>query len=103
MYLLVWSVEGGDDGIADLKPWLDNLQCRVPHSTVIIVGTHLDKICSSTRTESFEDDCIEKVFKLVSKYKEIICKKWMIVLVTCSNVPEHAEESRRSKVASFSI
>ena len=100
LYLLVWSVEDGDDGIAGLKPWLDNLQFRVPRSTVVIVGTHLDKISPSTRTESFENDTIDKVFELVSKYNEIVCDRSMIMLVT-SDVKEHFEECRKGKFVHF--
>ena len=100
LYLLVWSVEDGDDGIAGLKPWLDNLQFRVPRSAVIIVGTHLDKVSPSARTESFEDNTIEKVYELVSNYKEIWCKKSMIMLVT-SDVKEHPRECKKGKFAHF--
>ena len=100
LYLLVWSVEDGDNGIADLKPWLDNLQFRVPHSAVVIVGTHLDKISPSARTESFENDTIDKVFELVSKYNEIICDRSMIMLVT-SDVKVHSEECRKGKFVHF--
>ena len=100
LYLLVWSVEDGDDGITGLKPWLDNLQFRVPRSAVVIVGTHLDKISPSARTESFQDDTIEKVFNLVSSYNEIICDKSMIMLVT-SDVKEHSEECIKGKFVHF--
>ena len=100
LYLLVWSVEDGDKGIAGLKPWLDNLQFRVPRSAVIIVGTHLDKVSPSEKTESFEDDIIEKVYELVSNYKEILCEKSMIMLVT-SDVKGHNEECRKGKFAHF--
>ena len=103
LYLLVWNVEERDEGIASLKPWLDNLQFRVPLSLVIIVGTHLDKIDASERAESFEDDIIDKVFRLVSQYREIVCQKEMIMLTTCSKAREHIEDCKSSKMRFYCI
>ena len=42
LYLAVWNVLEGKDGIAELKPWLSNIILRAPESRVIIVATHLD-------------------------------------------------------------
>ena len=44
MYLLLWNVKHGEKGIAELKPWLDNIALRAPRSCVLIVGTHLDEV-----------------------------------------------------------
>ena len=44
MYLLVWNVKHGQQGIKELEPWLNNIALRAPHSCVLIVGTHLDQV-----------------------------------------------------------
>ena len=86
----------GDEGIAGLKPWLDNLQFRVPRSSVIVVGTHLDGVSQAERRDGYEDGVIEKVYRLVSRYNDITCTKEMIMLATCSIAREHVEECKRS-------
>eukprot|EP00117_Sycon_ciliatum_P025517 scpid2720/ scgid5797/ Leucine-rich repeat serine/threonine-protein kinase 1 len=47
LYIAVWNMETGLSGICELQPWLVNIQARAPGSTVIIVGTHLDKVQQS--------------------------------------------------------
>ena len=42
LYLAVWDVTEGKDGIKELIPWLHNIIFRAPESRVIIVATHLD-------------------------------------------------------------
>ena len=96
--MLVWNVEDGDEGIMGLKPWLDNLQFRVPLSSLIIVGTHLDKIDASVRTEIYENEIIDKVYDLVLPYKEINCQRPMIMLTTCSIAPNHLKECKTSNI-----
>ena len=44
LYLAVWNVMDGKDGILELKPWLNNIILRAPKSHIVIVGTHLDKL-----------------------------------------------------------
>ena len=44
LYLAVWNVLDGEDGIAGLKTWIDNIIMQVPESQIIIVATHLDKL-----------------------------------------------------------
>ena len=44
MYLLVWNVKHGQQGVKELEPWLNNITLRAPHSCVLIVGTHLDQV-----------------------------------------------------------
>ena len=43
-YLLVWNVTEGDEGIAGLKSWLNNISTRAPGSHIIVVGTFVDEI-----------------------------------------------------------
>ena len=48
LYLLVWNLCDGEQGIKDLSSWLNNISARTGHSShksvVIIVGTHLDVV-----------------------------------------------------------
>lgn len=45
----------GEEGLKNLKPWLENVEGRAPKSPVIIVGTHVDLIPQATRTEVLGD------------------------------------------------
>uniref|UniRef100_A0A1X7UH02 non-specific serine/threonine protein kinase n=1 Tax=Amphimedon queenslandica TaxID=400682 RepID=A0A1X7UH02_AMPQE len=42
LYLVIFNVCDGEDGIDSLELWLHNIQARAPESPVIIVGTHSD-------------------------------------------------------------
>ena len=44
LYLLLFNLRHGREGVKELQPWLNNLALRVPQSRVIIVGTHLDEM-----------------------------------------------------------
>ena len=44
LYLLLFNLRHGREGVKELQPWLNNLALRVPQSCVIIVGTHLDEM-----------------------------------------------------------
>lgn len=44
MYLVVWRLTDGLNGITGIQQWLVNIQSRAPGSPVIIVGTHEDMI-----------------------------------------------------------
>ena len=49
LYLLVWNIQDGEDGIRNLNTWLENIEGYAPKSPVIIVGTHLDTIARLRR------------------------------------------------------
>jgi len=51
LYLVVWNIEHGMEGIEGLAPWLLNIQARAPKSEVVVVATHLDKIPQGKRKE----------------------------------------------------
>jgi Leucine-rich repeat (LRR) protein len=51
LYLLVWSVTDGVEGIKSLTVWLQNLQAKAPGSSVIVVGTHMDLVPRTEREE----------------------------------------------------
>ena len=44
IYLLVFNLKHGSEGLRELKPWLDSIVTQAPFSSVIIIGTHLDVI-----------------------------------------------------------
>ena len=66
MYLLLWNVKHGREGIRELKPWLDNLCLRAPRSCVLIVGTHLDEVKDDERP--MVDQLLMEVGKLAETY-----------------------------------
>uniref|UniRef100_A0A1X7UGT6 non-specific serine/threonine protein kinase n=1 Tax=Amphimedon queenslandica TaxID=400682 RepID=A0A1X7UGT6_AMPQE len=67
MYLLLWNVQHGEEGIQELKPWLDAIALRAPRSCVLIVGTHLDCVEESDRPEV--DKLLGKVAELAQTYQ----------------------------------
>ena len=62
LYLLLFNLKKGEEGIQELKPWLNNIALRAPKSCIIIVGTHLDEV---------KDDERDDVFKLLNKVGEL--------------------------------
>uniref|UniRef100_S4RGU2 Leucine-rich repeat serine/threonine-protein kinase 1 n=1 Tax=Petromyzon marinus TaxID=7757 RepID=S4RGU2_PETMA len=44
LYLLVWNLALGEEGVVSLHHWLLTIQARAPHAAVIVVGTHLDRL-----------------------------------------------------------
>ena len=66
MYLLLWNVKHGREGIRELKPWLDNLCLRAPRSCVLIVGTHLDEVKDDER--AMVDKLLMEVGELAETY-----------------------------------
>ena len=44
IYLVLWNLADGEEGIESLASWLANIQACAPGSPVLIVGTHLDVI-----------------------------------------------------------
>ena len=44
LYLLLFNLRHGREGVKELQSWLNNLALRVPQSCVIIIGTHLDEM-----------------------------------------------------------
>lgn len=44
LYLVVWRIDDGKNGLIEVLQWLGNIQARAPNSPVIIVGTHHDNI-----------------------------------------------------------
>lgn len=51
LYLAVWNVTHGEEGVESLRRWLLNIQARAPSSEVLIVGTHLDLLPKKNRQD----------------------------------------------------
>ncbi|KAI6646528.1 Leucine-rich repeat serine/threonine-protein kinase 2-like [Oopsacas minuta] len=75
LYLLVWNLTHGEDGIKELLPWLDNIKARTPRTTLIIVATHLDML--SDREEAGK--LLELLAENVHKYRTLNIEKIMCV------------------------
>ena len=44
LYLLLFDLKQGNEGVNELKPWLKSIAQLAPHTGIIIIGTHLDKV-----------------------------------------------------------
>ena len=79
LYLLVWNITEGDAGVADLKPWLNNVSVRAPDSVVIVVGTFLDKVSEEVRQSGKIDDLLRKVQELTAQYRRLVVTNITVV------------------------
>ena len=66
LYLLLFNLKLGDKGVEELRPWLNNIALRAPHSCVIIIGTHLDEVSDEERGEI--DALLHRVGNLAASY-----------------------------------
>ena len=67
MYLLLFDLTEGGEGLDRLEPWLGSLSLRVPWSCVLIVGTHLDQIAAGERATR-ANEAIAKANALSDKF-----------------------------------
>ena len=79
LYLLVWNVTEGDAGVADLKPWFNNISVRAPGSCVIVVGTFLDKVSEEDRVSGKIDDLLKKIEKFARQYHRLVVTNITVV------------------------
>ena len=70
LYLLLFNLNDGDTGVQELKPWLNNIGLRAPHSRVIIIGTHLDEVPEHKREEV--DMLLHRVGMLAETYQAML-------------------------------
>ena len=87
LYLLVWRLIDGGEGVNNLTSWLDNIAVRSPGSTVIIVGTHLDCITSQKHGPGYVAHMKSLVQRLVKKpryNKKVLVPDEGIVAVSCA-------------------
>jgi len=71
LYLLVWNIMEGKEGIADLKPWMSNISLRAPGSTVVVVATFLDKVSEDTRKSGMVEELCQQVQKLATQFHKL--------------------------------
>ena len=69
LYLLLFNLKHGTEGIQELKAWLNIISLRAPRSMVIIVGTHLDEVEDDERKET--DILLQRVGDLAESYKNL--------------------------------
>ena len=79
LYLLVWNVTEGNEGVADLKPWLNSISARASNSCVIVVGTFLDKVSEEDRQSGKIDDLLWKVEELTKQYQHLVVTNITVV------------------------
>jgi serine/threonine protein kinase/GTPase SAR1 family protein len=68
LYLLLFNLNDGDEGVRELKPWLNNIALRAPRSCVIIIGTHLDEVPDEKREQI--DQLLNRVGALAETYNQ---------------------------------
>ena len=66
LYLLLFNLRHKEEGVQELRPWLNNIALRAPNSLVIIVGTHLDEVNDEERAEV--DQILQSAGALASSY-----------------------------------
>ena len=69
LYLLLWKMTDWKNGIAELKPWLDNIAARVPGSRVVIIGTHYDRLSEEEREKA--PDYLQEVADLAERQTKL--------------------------------
>ena len=52
LYILVWNVQDGEEGLLSLRPWLENIEGRAPQSPVIVIATHIDSLTQATKVDT---------------------------------------------------
>lgn len=71
LYLLCWNITDGDNGIASLKPWMNNISLRAPGSSIVVVATFLDKMSEDDRKCGLEKELCKKVYELGKQFPRL--------------------------------
>ena len=71
LYLLCWNITEGETGIADLKPWLNNISLRAPGSSIVVVATFLDKMSEEDRKSGVDKELCEKIYKISHQFTRL--------------------------------
>ena len=79
LYLLLWKMTEGKDGVMELKPWLDNIAARVPGSKVMVIGTFFDKL-SEEEKKTDARELRQEVNKLLNGYQKYLQSKSNVVM-----------------------
>lgn len=73
MYLVVWRLTDGIQGILGIQQWLVNIQSRASGSPVIIVGTHEDMIEGGEKGEKVQELQAEVHKRFINVYDHDKC------------------------------
>lgn len=73
MYLVVWRLTDGIQGILGIQQWLVNIQSRASGSPVIIVGTHEDMIDGGEKGEKVQQLQAEVHKRFINVYDHDKC------------------------------
>lgn len=86
LYILVWNMTEQLDGVQQLEGWLDTISARSPGTSLVIVGTHLDKIRKDRERygASYVTDMHERVKEVVSQAKYSRINVTAIKEVSCA-------------------
>ncbi|XP_032226652.2 leucine-rich repeat serine/threonine-protein kinase 2 isoform X2 [Nematostella vectensis] len=100
LYILVWNLEEGEEGAARLEGWLDTISARAPGSSLVIVGTHLDRIKSNI--SDYGEDYVSHMHNVVVELCELpkynrICVK-AIKEVSCGLESREGIDDLRNKI-----
>jgi serine/threonine protein kinase/ankyrin repeat protein/GTPase SAR1 family protein len=71
LYLAMFRLTDGDEGVNELESWLRNIQLRAPGCIVLIVGTYLDKV-TEAEANRLEKLVIEKYSNKTKLYPKIV-------------------------------
>ena len=55
LYLLIYDVSRGTQEIEELRPWLLSLQACAPDASVMLVGTHSDRVAKERKAALLQD------------------------------------------------
>ena len=91
LYLVVWNVLEGEDGIVGLKPWLDNIILQAPGSQIIVVATHLDKLIAELGNHQAEAQC-EEYATCLRDFKNVEVALFVALKGKLKNVTELQKE-----------
>ncbi|XP_052829384.1 leucine-rich repeat serine/threonine-protein kinase 1 [Octopus bimaculoides] len=96
LYLVIWKISDGEEGVNGMLQWLINIQSQAPGSSVIIIGTHLDVLKNRSTRGSFPKDFEETMMKLIEeRYMvpepdkcglPIVIDAWNVSNITGNNV-----------------
>ena len=83
IFLVLWKITNGEEGLSRLKQQLCNIQARVPGSPVILVGTHADQ--NSTVTASAVSLWEAKWLSSTASVKGVLPPITDSILMNCKN------------------
>ena len=69
LYVIVWRITDGKDGVSSTIPWLNMLSACVPNCRVVVVATHLDHM--SSRNSPTVNSMLRAVEQLTSQYANL--------------------------------